>query len=357
MLEDSFDTFVQTDVETLANDPKIPWNIFYGKTVMITGATGLIGNQITKAFACHNRIYNANIKIKAVVRDIKKAEKIFCNITNRSYFKIIQNDLQVQLSPNCKADYIIHTACPTSSFDFVNHPVETIQAIIQGTHNILDYAHKVNVQGFVYLSSLEFYGQSSHSNMSENDIGFIDPLHVRSSYSEGKRMAECLCISFAEEYNVPIKIVRLAQTFGPGISIEDNRVFAQFAKSIINEQDIILNTEGKTERNYCYISDAISGILYVLAYGENKNAYNIANTDTYISIANMANFVCQNFGNKKNKVVFNIQNSQVKLGYAPTMKISLNTEKIQKLGWSAKTNLYEMFKKTIESLKLKYKAL
>ena len=235
---------------------------------------------------------------------------------------------------------------------------------INGTNNVLEFAkNKKNLKGVVYLSSLEVYGERINNSVkeeninsslfekispedifTESDMGYIDNLNPRSSYSEGKRMVETLCISYGKEYNLPIKIVRLAQTFGAGVEKSDNRVFAQFAKSIINKENIIIHTEGKTARNYCYTTDAIRGIFTVLIFGENNNAYNIANKNTFITIANMAKLL----ENENSKLQKEIDNKN--RGYNPTIRIFLDTKKLESLGWYAKIDLKEMFERTIKSM-------
>ena len=152
-------------------------------------------------------------------------------------------------------------------------------------------------------------------------------------------MAECLCISYGHEYGVPVKIVRLSQTFGPGVSYSDNRVFAQFARCAIENQDIVLKTKGETYRNYCYIRDVVTGILCVLLKGNSNEAYNIANKDTGISICDMAHMIADDIADKKINVVFDIADDIAKLGYGPTIKISLDTDKIEQLGWKAEVGI------------------
>ena len=155
-------------------------------------------------------------------------------------------------------DYIIHGASATSSKYFVSNPVETIYTALDGTSNILKFATEKKINGMVYLSSLEVYGtpEKDADLITENDYGYIEPLSVRSSYSEGKRMVECLCASYAHEYSVPVKIARLSQTFGPGVAYEDGRVFAEFARCALEQRDIVLHTQGHTVRSYCYTKDA-----------------------------------------------------------------------------------------------------
>ena len=352
MLEDSLDKYVQQDVERIANDNSIPWTCFEGKSILVTGATGLIGSLLIKALACRNRLFDSKITIKALARNETKAKQIFSDILDRDYFEIIVNDICNPIASS-RVDYIIHGASLTSSLDFVNKPVETIWVSIQGIRNILELAKDNSVLGIAYLSSLEYYGIPSTQNVKETDLGFINPTSVRSSYSESKRLAECMCVSYASEYNVPVKMVRLAQTFGPGVSISDNRVFAQFARNIIKGENVILHTKGDTTRNYCYTADAVSGILIVLAKGISGEAYNIANPNSIISIAEMAKFVCKNFGNDQSQLEFDLGKDESAFGYNPTIKISLITDKISNFGWQAKTDLYEMFERTIASLRLK----
>ena len=172
-------------------------------------------------------------------------------------------------------------------------------------------------------------------------------MSVRSSYSEGKRLCETLCKSYQSEYALSIKIARLCQTFGCGVEYNDNRVFAQFARSIIENRDIVLKTKGETIRNYCYTSDAISGILTVLLKGENGEAYNIANPDSTISIKDMANLFCDLFKNSKSKVIFDLLDDTCKLGFNPVVKLQLDSSKLQSIGWHACIPLSEAIKKLV----------
>ena len=187
--------------------------------------------------------------------------------------------------------------------------------------------------------------------VTESSLGTIDWTQVRSSYSEGKRMVECLCRSYADEYKVPVVIARLAQTFGAGIDNTDQRVYAQFARAVVNQTDIILKTKGETVRNYCYLSDAVAAVLYLVEKGEMGEIYNVANEDTACSIAEMATMVA-NLSNGKTKVVFEITDDSNKLGYLPTFKIKLLSNKLQALGWTPLVNLKDAFQKTIDSMLL-----
>lgn len=322
----------EEDIKNIIND--FDMSVFDGKTILVTGATGLIGKLCVKSLL--NSGYNT--QVIALVRDEEKAKNIFGESKRLTY---LVQDINQRINTTRRVDYIIHAASTTSSKDFVEKPVETIYTAINGSRNILEFAKNKRLEGMVYLSSLEIYGVNEKENIKERDYGYIDILNPRSSYSESKKMVETMCISYGTEYGIPIKIARLAQTFGAGVSISDNRVFAQFAKAIINKENIILHTKGETKRNYCYTTDAVRGIFTILTKGENNNAYNVANENSYCSISEMAHLL----ENEYTKVEYKID--EVNRGYNPTVKIALNTEKLNALGWEAKVNLKEMFDRLI----------
>ena len=336
------------DIEYIADSDMVSWDKYAGKSIFITGATGLIGSQIVMAMDKYNELHSGNITIYALARNREKAEKLFAECTDK--VQIVVGDMTGKIDIAGDVDYVVHGASMTSSKDFVDLPVETIMTGINGTNNILSFAKDKNVKGFIYLSSLEAYGVTDPDKKTilETDSGYINQLVPRSSYSEGKRMAECLCISYASEYGVPVKIARLCQTFGTGVVYSDNRVFAQFAKSSIEGRDIVLKTTGETYRNYCYTRDAVTGILKVLADGETAEVYNIANPDTGISICDMAKMVADKISEGRIKVVCDIAEDASKLGYGPTIKISLDTTKLEGLGWKAEVGLEDSFRRMIE---------
>ncbi len=336
----------QNDLEELAQNNI--FDEFDSKSILITGATGLVGSELVLGILCANRLRSLNIKVIALVRNEEKAKKVFEKVLENPNLEIIVQDVNRPLTYEGKVDYIIHTANTTSSKDFVTKPVETIMTIINGTKNMLDYAKKVSAKSFLYLSSLEIYGTIlSETPLKESEYGKLEILSSRNSYSEGKRLAENLCISYSYEYGLNTKIARLAQTFGAGVTKDDNRVFAQFAKSVINKTDIVLHTKGETVRNYCYITDAVSALLTILLKGKDQAAYNVANPNTAISIKDMAGIAAEKGGVE---VKYEIDNKE--RGYNPIVKIILDTAELEKLGWEAWIDLDEMFERLILSMKM-----
>ncbi|OOR99859.1 nucleotide sugar dehydratase [Haemophilus paracuniculus] len=340
--------YIEADVNSFLIENDELLNSLANSTILITGATGLIGSHLVYSILEANKRYQLNIQVLALIRNLEKAKSLFGKYTALNGLELINGDVLALPTITQNIDYIIHGASITSSSDFVKKPVDTIEISLQGTKNLLNLAKEKEVKSFVYLSSLEVYGTVDKKDVFEKDFGYIDFTNVRSSYSEGKRMAECLCISYSSQFNIPVKIARLAQTFGPGVDYNDNRVFAQFARSMIEKKDIVLHTTGETERNYCYTKDAVSALLYILLKGNISNAYNVANENTMISIKKMAEMVAKLDPTNSVKVVIELKDSQ-SLGYNPVVKIKLKTEKLEKLGWKATTNTELMFKNLIMS--------
>lgn len=318
-----------------------------GKTFLITGATGLIGSVMIKCLLGLNRYKGLDIKIKAVVRDIDKAKGVFVEeFDDIEFYTVELSNIRYEIIGN--VDFIVHLASPTASKFFVEHPVETLTTAISGTKAVLEYAKETKVKSMVYASSLEVYG----SNLTDEWIneyfqGYVNPTEVRSSYNIGKRACECLCHAYAKEYDVPVSMARLTQTFGAGVSEEDNRVFAQFARSVVRGKDIVLHTHGYSSKPYIYTTDAVSAIIYMLIFGKEGEAYNVAHKESYISIRDMALMVAST-SNPQVNVVYNINEN---LGYAPETKLRLDTNKIEQLGWRPQYGLKEMFERLIESMK------
>ncbi len=316
-----------------------------GSSFLITGATGLIGSSLIHCLLALDR----NIRIVAPVRNMQKANEMFEEGTKS--IELIECDLlSFDYNTIGSVDYIVHCAAPTSSKFFVEHPVETFDTIIKGTSVLLEYARNHPVKGFVYLSSLEVYGSISDDSqpITEDIQGYWDPMNVRSAYPLAKRAAENLCCSYAQQYGVPVNVARLTQTTGAGIAKDDNRVIAQFSRLAAEGHDIILHTTGEAARPYCYTTDAVSAILYILLRGEIGEAYNVANEKTYISARGMAEYLKEDF-NPAINVRVELNNN---MGYAPVTKLCLSAEKLMTLGWQPRYGLQEMFERLINYLKI-----
>lgn len=349
------DTILMEDLRIIA-ESDIPVSDFDGKTVLVTGATGLVGANMVRALLAINAYRNSDIHVLALVRNPEKAKRLLGEDPNlRVVVADLTGNVSEAFSDIDRVDYIFHAAAVTSSKMMVQEPVRTIRTSIDGTDNILRLAMTKYCRGMVYLSSMEVYGdvekyKTDTSDVAEEDIGYLDPVKVRSDYPESKRMCENLCVAYAAQFNVPVKIARLAQTFGAGILPGESRVFAQFAGSVIEGKDIILHTRGLSEGNYCYLRDTIRALLILAVKGEDGQACNIANEECHTTIAGMAQMVCDRIAGGKIRVVYDIP-AENKYGYAADAHMKLSASKMRALGWKPQVGLEESYRRLIASMK------
>lgn len=326
------------------------------KTILVTGATGLVGSTLIKTILEYASFTHSNIKVIAFGRNKEKMMKMFEKYVNDKNLSVLVGDVNSKIEIEENIDYIIHTAAVTKSKVLKDCPVETTLTAILGTKNVLDLASEKHIEGMVYLSSMEAYGIFEKSlTVNEEMLGYIDLKNVRNGYAESKRMCEFLCNAYFTEYNVPVKSARLAQTFGAGVPVDDTRIFASIARDVINKENIVLHTKGLSEANYCYISDTINAILTILIKGANGETYNIANENCHTTIRDMANMVCENIADGNIKVVFDIPEDVSINGYAPDTKMKLSSEKLRGLGWKPQYDLEDSYQRLILSYKERMK--
>lgn len=320
------------------------------KTYLITGSTGYIGSMLIKFLLKDGQMTDKNAEsyIIAPVRDLHKASQLF-----PAGVEFLQADLcdkrcvEQLLEAGRGVDYIIHCASVTKSAEMITHPVEVTESIVNTTQNVLEFARQGQIKSMVYLSSMEVYGnidcRDGH-RVKEEEVyrGEIELLNTRSCYPLGKRMTENICYSYYKEYDVPVKIARLAQTFGREIKDTDNRVFAQFVRAARNGEDIVLHTTGGSMGNYCDIDDAVMGIMMILRQGENGEAYNVVNEENTMMIRQMAELVADRVTDGKIKVVYEIADN-FSHGYAPDTGLRMSGQKLALLGWKPQKTLYDMY--------------
>ena len=321
-----------------------------GKTILITGATGLIGSTLVRFLARYAETAAAKPRILALVRSPEKAARVFGGELMGKLDWVV-GDVTETIALDGPVDYIVHGASVTSSRAFVGKPVETIRTAVRGTENLLELAREKGTKSFVYLSSMEVYGApQTEGKITEQSPTNLDAMAIRSSYPESKRMCASLCAAYWAEYGVPAKVVRLTQTIGPGVAYDDGRVFAEFARCVIEGRDIVLHTLGQTKRSYLYTVDAVTAILTVLLAGENGQAYNAANEDTYCSIVDLGRAALEHGSDRGLTIRIEADNDGTR-GYAPTLHMNLDTSKLRRLGWRPAGDLSHMFETLIASMR------
>ncbi|MDE7406225.1 MAG: NAD(P)-dependent oxidoreductase [Clostridiales bacterium] len=312
-----------TDISALKNS-----------TVMITGATGTVGSYLLDLLLYYNKIHGANINIVCPVRNLAKIPDELKSVDKLDW---IEFDLTKELNIARNVDYVVHCAGPTRSAEMVERPVDTVNAIALGTENMLEFFRKHGGKGFLYLSSVEIYGENFDETkvLTEDTMGAVNTLAVRSSYPEAKRLAETLCVAYSAQYGLPVKIARLSQILGVGKG--DNRLIAYLCDCARNKQQIVLKSDGKATKAYCYIADCISALITILVKGENT-AYNIANENMVLSVRELADFVSSKYIGKS--VI--IENKATTI-YPKSSYLVMDSAKLQGLGWNAVFGLDEAF--------------
>lgn len=327
------------------------WNFIKNKTVFISGACGMIGSCIVDALMYRNKIYKDNCTIIANGRNENKLKERFKDYLSSENFKYYIQDINEEIKMEQNIDYIIHAASNTHPIAYSHDPVGTITTNVIGTNNLLDYAVKNKIQKFVFLSTVEIYGENRGDieKFTEDYLGYINCNTVRAGYPESKRTGETLCQAYASKYNLHILIPRLPRVYGPTMLTTDSKAMSQFIKNAVNDDNIVLKSEGNQYFSYLYVADVVSGILTILRDGAPGEAYNLASESSNITLKELANIIAD-FNNKR--VIFEIPNEEEKKGYSTATKAIMDSTKIERdLKWASMYNIKDGINRTIEILK------
>ena len=334
--------------ETIGFLPEL--NDLAGKTVMVTGCTGLICSTVVDILIRWNETHCAKIQILAAGRSERKIEARFGSYADMDWFVFVPYDASStnnELTLPC--DYIIHGASNASPNKIVKEPVETMMSNVLGMKYLLDYAKRIEAKLVLYISTSEVYGRKEHNNPSKIDeYGWIDLLNSRSAYSIGKCAAETMCVSYADEYKVEAVIIRPGHIYGPTAVESDNRVSSTWAYDVARGKDIVMKSDGNQIRSYCYCLDSASAIITVLLKGENVHAYNISNPNSIISIREMAEILAKSAGVQ---LKTELPTEAEKKGFNPMSNSSLDSTQLLELGWKGLFNAERGFSHTVEIIK------
>lgn len=344
---------IEQDLSTMKS-ASLDWSQFDGKTILVTGAAGFLPAYIVELLHSLGENNGPACKILALVRGREKAEKRFAHLLESRRFILINQDVCDPISVHEKIDFIIHAASQASPRFYSRDPIGTFNANVFGTKQLLQIGLKNKVKSFLFFSSGEVYGQVHPEciPIKENDYGWLDPTNIRSCYAEGKRAGETLCVCWHHQHGIPAKIVRPFHTYGPGMSLDDGRVFADFVADAVAGRDILLKSKGTAQRAFCYLADATIGFLTVLTKGAPAIPYNIGNPDAEVSMNQLAEIIAKV---SKEVMPSSISVVQSRQGHdssyleSPIIRNSPDISRISQLGWKPSTSLQEGFKKTIQS--------
>lgn len=339
-------TLYKKDIDLIINTFSQKWESFRNTHILITGATGLIGSCLVNAFLYADKRMNLGLQVYILARKEDKVYKLFGEDSNKLH--IIIGTVENFNDTSNHFDFIIHAASQTSSKGFMTNPVETFKTSVLGTSNLLNCAKNNKVRKFVFLSTMEVYGTPNDDRkIDENTKLEVLTSSVRNCYPISKIASENLCCDYSHEYGFHSAVLRLTQTFGPGVSYLDGRVFAEFLRCAIEAKDIVLKTKGETKRSYLYTADAVLAILTVLCAEDTTfEIYNVANEETYCSILEMAQLVARYCAHGNISVAIQEHCDISMFGFAPTLHMNLDTSKIKALGWEPLFSFQNMLENT-----------
>ena len=326
----------EKDIERFIDDK---FALLKNKTVFITGASGLVGSFLVDTLMYVNRALNYNIKVVGTFSSEKTLNERFTDYNKNPLFIPVIQDINKEISFNERVDFIIHAASNTHPELYANKPVETIKLNITGTANVLDFALKNNGCRVLHLSTMEVYGEDENvESFKESDIGYLNFMIPRSCYPESKRLSETLCHSYIKEFGLDIVIARLGYIFGPTIKLNSSKADVQFLNKALQNENIILKSPGLQKRSYCYVADTVNALLTILLKGKTQEAYNVASKEGNVCLKDYADTLAE------------ISNVKVEFGSLGTVEIqggskvqnsTLNSDKIESIGWKPKFTFKE----------------
>jgi nucleoside-diphosphate-sugar epimerase len=333
--------------ETLQSIPDL--SSMAGKSILVTGGTGLIGSALVDLLLHYNNTHKEPIKVCVAGRNQEKAKERFFTFSRKGYLTYTYFDALAYNDIPVDVDYVIDCAGNAYPALMTKEPVETMHGNIQGVDSLLKYSIKHKVKRLLYVSSSEVYGiYPSSQPIKEDQYGYVDELSPRSCYAMGKRASETLCISYGKEYGVESIIARPGHIYGPTTLRNDNRVSSSFAYLAAQGKDLVLKSEGSQVRSYCYCLDCATALLTMLMKGNSLEAYNISDPDSVATIRQLANYIAHA---GKVSVVYEKPSGDEELAFNPMINSSLDSTKLSALGWRPSFSITVGMENTINILK------
>lgn len=313
------------------------------KNILVTGATGLIGSALVRRLILDKRFV-----VYASGRNEERAQRIFSDLWGEERFHFVRHDITLPLKGDIVFHYIIDAASGANPQLYSTDPVGVMKGNLLGVCNLLDYGAGHGLEKFLYISSGESYGEGDGRVFLEEYSGYVDSMSFRSCYPSSKRAAETLCACYAHQYGISCVVARPCHVYGPGFTEDDNRVYAQFIRNVLRDEDIVMKSSGSQFRSWIYVEDCVDALLCILERGESCQAYNIADEGCNISIRQLAEMIAE-IGHRR--VVVDVPDDVEKAGYNPVSKSVFSTAKLRNLGWSVSGTMYDKLKTTIDNCK------
>ena len=333
-----------------ACNEELPWECLAGKSMLISGATGLIGSFLTDVLMKQNEA-GLNCRIYALSRNREKAKERFSRWQGDRLLHLVSHDITrpVDFPEWGKVDFVLHLASNTHPLQYATDPIGTITTNVTGVQNMLDFAVAHQAERFAFASSNEVYGENRGDTelFDEDYCGYIDCNTMRAGYPESKRCGETLCQAYMAQKGIDVVIPRLTRSYGPTMLMSDTKAISQFIRKGIRKESIVLKSAGTQFYSYTYMADAVTGVLTVLLKGETGEAYNIADERSDIMLRDLARVIAEIAGTE---VTFEVPDETEAAGYSRATKARLNGAKLKQLGWNAAYDIRTGLERTMSIL-------
>jgi len=304
---------VKQDIKSIADSIRKEAEEFEGKSFLISGGAGFLGNYFVATLLEMNKSFRTPCKIIVMDNFITGSKKntLGLDFSQDKNVEFMEYDVCNPLPTNIGADYLIHAAGLASPFYYQKYPLETIEVATSGTKNFLEFAKLKNAKSILYFSSSEIYGDPDPNQLPtpETYWGNVSCTGPRACYDESKRLGETLCSIYYNLYQVPVKVVRPFNVYGPGMKIDDYRVIPSFMAKAIRGEALLVHDKGSQTRTFCYVTDAVQGFFKVLASKHSGEVFNIGRQEEEINILNLANTLSEVVPNRARVQLINYPDS------------------------------------------------
>lgn len=342
---------ISSDIRTIASTA-LDWSQLKQKVILITGGSGFLASYLVKSLLTANDLHGLGLQIICIARRQQSVNQRLAGFLSHPGLRVILHDISEPLPPDFPAsDIIIHSASQASPKYYGVDPVGTLMANAAGTMYLLNHACKYKSSHFLFFSSGEVYGSQNNPGLliTESDYGYLDSMQVRSCYAESKRIGETMCAAWSHQHGLHTSVVRPFHTYGPGMALDDGRVFADFVADVVHGRDIVLKSDGLATRPFCYIADASLGFLIVLMKGNSAEAYNVANPSAEISMKDLAYTLAGLYPERGIGVKFESPDADNSYLKSPVLRSCPSIAKVIKLGWEPSVGIKEGFARTIQA--------
>ena len=343
---------IELDAKTISEELSGPLSRLAGTTLLVTGGSGFLCSYLLETVAYLNdHVLSSPCRVISIDNLRSGIAERIAHLEGRPAFRFVNHDVSKPLELGERVDWIIHGAGIASPTFYRRYPIETIDVNVSGTRHMLDLARQTSARSLLYMSTSEIYGDpdAAHIPTTEDYRGYVSCTGPRACYDESKRLAETLCAVYHNLHQVPVKVIRPFNVYGPGQRLDDRRIIPDLMSAALERRPIELFSDGRATRAFCYVSDAIRAIWFILLSDANGEAFNVGNDEREITIGDLAETLREVAGPPELKIVRKVSAEKEYLTDNPQRRLPNLTKLRSAFPWAPKVSLAEGLKRTLLS--------